>query len=129
MFAIDTNIIVRYLAGDHPEQSARARVVIETEEVFVANTVLLEAEWVLRRVYRFTARRIAKALREFGGLPHVTYENPDATATALDWVDSGLDFADALHLAHARGCDGFVTFDRKFAKAASKVSQVKVKSL
>ena len=48
MDAIDTNVIVRYLTGDHPRQSAKARSLIETRPVHVATTVLLETEWVLR---------------------------------------------------------------------------------
>ena len=41
MLAVDTNLIVRYLTGDHPGQSAKARAVIEGEDVFVSTTVLL----------------------------------------------------------------------------------------
>ena len=35
MLAVDTNLIVRYLAGDHPKQSPRARALIDGEPVFV----------------------------------------------------------------------------------------------
>ena len=40
MLAIDTNLIVRYLTGDHPRQSARARTLIDGEPVFVPITVV-----------------------------------------------------------------------------------------
>ena len=33
-----------------------------------------------------------------------------------------MDFADALHLAKAAGCNSFVTFDRKFARAANQLA-------
>jgi len=39
-------------------------------------------------------------------------------ATALDLVERGMDFADALHLGKAAHCDGMASFDRKFVKAA-----------
>ena len=58
MLAVDTNLIVRYLTGDHPAQSAKARAVIEGEDVFISTTVLLETEWVLRSVYSFDAARV-----------------------------------------------------------------------
>ena len=45
MLAIDTNLIVRYLTGDHPRQSAKAKALIDGNDVFVCTTVLLEAEW------------------------------------------------------------------------------------
>ena len=99
MLAIDSNLIVRYLTGDHPKQSMRARKLIDGEDVFVCTTVLLETEWVLRSVYDYAAVRLAKALRAFAGLPHVTLEDAGAAARALEWAEGGLDFADALHLA------------------------------
>ncbi len=49
MLAIDTNVIVRYLVADDREQARRARELIDGGRVFIATTVLLETEWVLRR--------------------------------------------------------------------------------
>ena len=63
MRAIDTNIVVRYLTVDHPQQAARARAIIEGGDVFVGTTVLLESEWVLRSVYSFSRSEVAVALR------------------------------------------------------------------
>lgn len=117
MRAIDTNIVVRYLIGDEPGQAARARAVIETANVFVSTTVLLECEWVLRSVYGFSRREVATALRAFAGLPGVTVENPALLAEALDRAESGMDFADALHLAAASNCEAMLTFDRRFIEA------------
>ena len=42
--AIDTNIVVRYMTGDEPEQVAKAKTVIDAGHVFVNVTVLLESE-------------------------------------------------------------------------------------
>ena len=128
MLGVDTNVIVRYLVGDHPRQSAKARELINTQDVFVSATVLLEAEWVLRSVYGYAKDQIAKALRAFGGLPHVSIEDPARAAQALDWMEAGLDFADALHLAKASHCDGFVSFDHGFARLANKLVAVKVRA-
>ena len=118
MLAIDTNLIVRYLTGDHGKQSARARALIDGEPVFVAITVALEVEWVLRSTYAYQAADVARALRAFAGLPTVTVEDGASVAAALDLAERGLDFADALHLARSGHCEGFVTFDRKLVKAA-----------
>ncbi len=118
MLAVDTNLIVRYLTGDHPGQSARARAVIDGEDVFVSTTVLLETEWVLRSVYSFDSTQVCAALRAFAGLPRVSLEDPALVATALDRTAQGLDFADALHLGRAEDRGDFVTFDRRLIKAA-----------
>ncbi len=121
MLAIDTNIVVRYLTNDHPRQSAKARAIIERDAVFVATTVLLETEWVLRSVYGLPPDHLAKTLTAFAGLPNVTLENPALAAKALAWAEQGVDLADALHLASAEGCEAFVTFDREFAKRANAI--------
>jgi predicted nucleic acid-binding protein len=129
MLAIDTNLIVRYLTADHPEQSRKARALIDSEDVFVCTTVLLETEWVLRGVYGLTRVQVARALIAFASLAHVTLEDAVLTAKALDWTVGGLDFADALHLAKAEGCDAMVSFDRRFARAAKKLSNIEVRTL
>ena len=118
MLAIDTNLIVRYLTGDHPHQSARARALIDGQPVFVAVTVILEVEWVLRSAYGDSTADVARAVRAFAGLPTVTVEDEAVVAVALDLAENGMDFADALHLGKSAHCEGLATFDRKFVKAA-----------
>lgn len=118
MLAIDTNLIVRYLTADHPKQSPRARKLIDGQPVFVAGTVILETEWVLRSTYGYRPAEVARALRAFAGLPTVTVEDGAVVAAALDLAEKGVDFADALHLGKSAHCEGFATFDRKFVKAA-----------
>jgi predicted nucleic-acid-binding protein len=121
MLSIDTNLVVRYLTGDHPEQSAAARSFIDSESVFVCTTVLLESEWVLRSAYGFTPPQLARAFRAFGGLPGVTVEDAPIAAQALNWMEQGLDFADALHVAKSRNCAGFVTFDQGLCRTAGTI--------
>ena len=128
MLAVDTNVIVRFLTRDDTEQFARASALIGDEEIYVCTTVLLETEWVLRRAYRFSRERIIAALAAFAGLPRVTLEDLAAAAKALDWTRRGMDFADALHLAKAEGCEALVTFDQRFAAVANALSEVKVRA-
>jgi predicted nucleic acid-binding protein len=126
MLAIDTSLIVRYLTGDHPTQSTQARALIDGGKVFVCTPVLLETEWVLRGAYGYATARVARALRAFAGLPHVTLEEAALASQALDSLEGGMDFADALHLANASGCEAFVTFDQRFARAAKRLGAIKV---
>ena len=118
MLAIDTNIVVRYLTNDHPQQSPRARALVDGEPVFVAVTVMLEVEWVLRSGYDYRPADVARAMRSFAGLPTVTVEDGAIVAKALDLAERGMDFADALHLGKASHCKGMASFDRKFVRAA-----------
>lgn len=118
MLAIDTNVVVRLLVDDHPDQSVRARELIERHQVLAPTTVILESEWVLRGAYGLAKADVLAALRAFAGLPNVTLQEPERVAAALKWADGGMDFADALHLAAAADCEVFVTFDQKMAKAS-----------
>lgn len=127
LVAIDTNVVVRYLTGDHPEQSARARELVDNRDVFVPVTVVLEAEWVLRSAYRFHSHDVVRALRAFGGLPTVTIS--EAVAEALDHAEKGMDFADALHLESAARAVKLLTFDRRFATAAGSIAPGRVEEL
>ena len=122
MRAVDTDVVVRYLTGDDPDQAASARAAIGTGDIFVSTTVLLESEWVLRSVYGFDARKVAAALRAFLGLPGVAVESPVLLAEALARTETGMDFADALHLGAAAHCETILTFDRKFIGSASGLS-------
>jgi predicted nucleic-acid-binding protein len=127
MWAIDTNVIVRFITRDDAGQSARARAMIEAHEVFVATTVLLEVEWVLRSVYGFDRETRLGALCAFVGLPQVKLEAGALVTEALEMMAKRMDFADALHLAMARGCDGFASFDRRLARAAAALGGMEVR--
>ncbi len=124
MLGVDTNVIVRYLTGDDPHQAAKARAVIGQQSVFVPRTVLLEVEWVLRGVYDMPPKGIIPALRAFAGLPGVMVEDAGLVAKAMDWAEAGMDFADALHLVAAGECEGFLTFDKRFARSGKRLSGV-----
>ena len=126
MRAVDTNVIVRYLTGDDPVQAAKARAIIGHEPVFVPRTVVLEVEWVLRGVYELLPGQVIAALRALAGLPGVSVEDAPMVARAMDWAEGGMDFADALHLAAAAGCGGFLTFDKRFVRSASRLGGVAV---
>ena len=124
MRAIDTNVVVRFLTADDPEQAAKVRELIGQAPVFVSRTVMLEAEWVLRGVYGMAPERVVRALRALAGLPGVSVEDPALVARAMDWAEAGMDFADALHLSAAKGCEGFVTFDKRLARVGSRLAGI-----
>lgn len=118
MLALDTNIVVRLLTEDEKAQAAQARRLVGSNTTFVSDTVILETEWVLRSLYRLAPAEIIAGLRRFLGLEGVALENSARIAAALDQAEAGLDFADALHLAHAAHCEAFVTFDKALVRAA-----------
>ena len=126
MKAVDTNVLVRVLTRDDPEQARAAAEVMRSGPVFIACTVLLETEWVLRHAYGFDRAEIGRALRALVDLTGVVVDGEAAVRSALAWHASGIDLADALHLARSADADELVTFDRRFAKRAEGVARVRL---
>ena len=57
-------------------------------------------------------------MRALTSLPKVRVEDPAAVSRALEWTSSGMDFADALHLASRSESANFVSFDEELVKRA-----------
>ncbi len=121
MVVIDTNVVIRLLTGDDQAQTERARNLLATRRVMLIETVALEVEWVLRSAFRYSAQEIVAALRAFIALPQVTVENAARLGMAVDLLDSGFDFADALHVAAVEPGNTFATFDAALVKRAKRV--------
>jgi predicted nucleic-acid-binding protein len=121
VISIDTNVLVRLVAADDAEQAARARALFAAEHVFVAKTVLLETEWVLRSRYDGDQATIHDAFTRLFGLSNVSIEDRDAVLRALALYADGVDFADALHLVSSVRSAEFVTFDVKLTKRAARL--------
>ncbi|MCL1962268.1 MAG: type II toxin-antitoxin system VapC family toxin [Desulfovibrionaceae bacterium] len=122
MLAVDTNVVVRFLAADDPVQHKRAVALFRQHTIWLSKTVLLETEWVLRSAFDFAAHEITQALGSLTRLPGVRCEDPHGIQSAIEALSAGLDFADALHLAAAsqQADEGFASFDARFVKRARK---------
>jgi predicted nucleic-acid-binding protein len=122
MIAVDTNVLARLLLNDDAAQYQRAKDLFKSRQIFTAPvTVMLELVWVLQ-AYDCTAERIAAGLTALLDLPNFKPAQTDALRQALQSYASGMDFADALHLALCADQAGFVTFDKAFAKRAAKLA-------
>lgn len=119
MIAIDTNVVVRLLVADDPDQTAQAAAILRDHRVLLLTSVLMETEWVLRSRYRVPRATILDGLRRLMGLDHVILDQPTIVARALDAFAAGLDLADALHLAASGAATEFATFDRALANGAA----------
>jgi len=122
MIALDTNVVVRVLTSDDPAQAARAAEVMESGPLWLAKSVLVEIEWVLRKGYGFDRPAVNRALVLLAGLENLTLEDAEAVRAALQGHAAGLDFADALHLSSSRGAERLVTFDAAFAREATSAA-------
>ncbi|MFZ4860125.1 MAG: type II toxin-antitoxin system VapC family toxin [Desulfuromonadaceae bacterium] len=122
MVSIDTNVAVRLLVNDDPEQTRRAAELFSGHKIFISKTVALETEWILRGVYKLDVKKVNFALTALLSLENVLVEDVSSLFTALDAHAKGMDFADALHLASSSSAESFATFDTAFRARAKKLS-------
>jgi predicted nucleic-acid-binding protein len=127
MTAIDTNVLLRVIIRDDKEQAERAVAFLEREErVFLAKTVLLEVEWVLRSTYKYARSEVLSALRAVLSIGNAEIEDAGAVAQAIEWYERGMDFADGLHIA-STGCQHkFASFDPALQRRAFRLKIAEV---
>lgn len=124
MIGLDTNIVVRYLVQDDPEQSAAASALIEelteTDPGYISLVTVVELYWVLRRAYKVSPSRCTELLEGILDSRELRVGHDDVVRAALSDAD-GLDFADAViaELGRTAGCEHTVTFDRRAACGAA----------
>ena len=123
MIALDTNVLVRFLTGDDPDQQADAAALLQglTPENpgFVAREVALELVWVLSCGYRLSRKRIAELLEELLETRGLVFEDAvDVAHAAAEYGRGGPGFADRMIVAAARraGALPLFTFDGDLAR-------------
>lgn len=128
MIGVDTNVLARYYIDDATDaeaarqREAAQRLIESGSAVPVSKTVLLELEWVMRGYYGFEPADISRVLTHLLALEHVEIEDRDAVQQAVESHAAGVDFADSLHHASYRRCEGMATFDdRRFAHRARRL--------
>ncbi len=81
VIGLDTNVLVRYIAQDDPDQSARATALIESLDEdnrgFVSTVALVELHWVLRRAYKVTRTNAAAIVQKLLESQELTIQEPD----------------------------------------------------
>ena len=126
MKALDTNVLARFFVEDADDAEAAkqrpAAIAALSQSAYVSATVLLEFEWVLRGFYALKRRDIVKVMRALAGIQHVAIEDRSAVLAAVDAFESGLDFADALHITRSARGAAFATFDRRLARSARRLA-------
>ena len=130
MIALDTHVLVRYLAQDDAQQSALATRLIEqevseTSPAFISLVVLVETCLVMQRLYKASKREICELVRDLLDSRQLQIDQRATVNQALAAIEAepSIDFPDVLILASARaaGCDRIVTFDRGAQRAGMEL--------
>lgn len=123
---LDTNILVRYLMNDDPEQADKVEALFdsyENETYFKINDVVVaELDWVLTHVYKYTRKDFIKTINLLFETQNIIFTYPVLIKRACQlYQNSSADFSDCyLGLINDdSGCQTTYTFDKQAAKLSS----------
>ncbi len=108
---VDTNIIVRYLVGDHEKHSKAATKLFEACDrgdltLVILSAVVAECVFVLESFYEKPRRDIAQVLSDLVASPGMELAELAVHQDALErYGNSKLHFVDCLIAAHAAAGD------------------------
>jgi len=111
----DTNVLLRVVVHDDPEQADAARTLLQRATVVaIPIPVLCEFAWVLKRTYARGANDVAAAIEAVTEIDVVVTDLP-AVEAGLSSLRAGGDFADGViaHQGEALGGTVFASFDRR----------------
>lgn len=119
---LDSNIFLRHLLQDIPDQSSAASELIakvETGEIQAHTfiTAITEVVFTLERTYRVRKPDVADNIRALLQLPGLRLPLKRDINRACDlYVDRNVSFADALHAVQLErlGIDAVASYDRDF---------------
>ncbi len=114
---LDTNVLVRHLTGDPPEQARRASAFLAGgHELILLDTIVAELVYVLDGYYGLPRREIATAVRSLLALPSVLTPDLGLLLRVVELFETlRLDFADAYLAAAGElwGIGRVASFDRR----------------
>ena len=124
MIGLDTNVLVRYIVEDDPEQASLATRLIDEKSsaqkpAFISLMVLCELVWVLARAYDCDRAQIREVLKNILLTENFMIEHHDIAWKALhDYEEGNADYPDCLisRLNQSYDCKTTWTFDKKASK-------------
>ena len=129
MIFLDTNVIIRFILADDPQNSPKARNIINKiargeTKVFLPAVIIAETVCVLLKVYKLKREKIREKLLPLMRLPGITTENKNIYSWVFDiFQNKSVDFEDAYQVAlmKKKKVKEIYSFDRDF----DKFSQIK----
>lgn len=113
---VDSNILVRHLTGDPPDQARRATEFLRSGETLVlVDLVVAEVVYVLESVYELERVRVAELVRAVVGFPAVVVADEGLLLRTLEIYEQyRIHFAESYLAASAElsGVGVVASFDR-----------------
>jgi predicted nucleic acid-binding protein len=113
---VDSNVLVRHLTGDPPDQAKRATALLrDAEELILVDLVVAEVVYVLGSVYVVERERVAELVRAIVGFPPVVVPDRLLLLRSLEiYEQHRIHFAESYLAActEATGVGVVASFDR-----------------
>jgi predicted nucleic acid-binding protein len=120
---VDSNVLIRHLTGDPPDQAARATgFLAAAEELLLADLVVAEVVYVLESFYDLPRAEVAELVRAIIAFPAIVALDPAMLLRALEVYETArLDFAEAYLVAQAErsGVGVVASFDQAIDRVAT----------
>ena len=126
MVGIDTNVLIRFIMSDDPEQTRVATRFIESltfeNPGFITLVTIAEIYWVLDHTFKKSREDIYSAIFTLLTSQEILIEDAFLVDAALQsYGQTNADFDDCLigECSRAKGCASIMTFDKRAARAIS----------
>ena len=129
VYLIDTNVILRYLLGDHPKFSPKAESFMGdisegTKKPEIFDVVIVECIYVMEKYYQIPKNEISTMLSgilNFSGI--VNPDRSELLEALLKYNSTNIDIVDCILAAHSSPEKVVVSFDKdmKKLKAVSEI--------
>jgi predicted nucleic acid-binding protein len=120
---VDSNILVRHLTGDPPDQARRATAFLSSaEDLVLVDLVVAELVYVLESVYEVDRERVAELLWAVIGFPAIVVADEALLFRALELYEQyRIRFAESYLAACAElsGVGAVVSFDRAIDRVST----------
>jgi predicted nucleic acid-binding protein len=120
---LDTNVLVRRLTGDPPDQARRATSFLaQADELLLTDLIAAELVSVLESFYEVERARVAELVRSVIAFPAVVVLDAPLLLRTLELYEvDRLDFAEAYLVACAEvsGVEAIASFDRSIDRVAT----------
>lgn len=115
MTIVDTNIILRYLLQDNEELSSKAIDIIDNNEIFIPTEIIVEASYVLNKLYNVEKIKIYEAIKLLLNMEGIAFQNKETIELAFKtYSEKNLDIVDCMLFAYNKKEKFDIkTFDKK----------------
>ena len=120
---VDTNVLIRHLTGDPPDQARRATAFLaDADELLLPDLIVAEVVYVLESFYEVPADEVARLARSVIAYPPTRTLDPALLLRALEVYETHrIDFAEAYLVASAEasGIPDIISFDRSIDRVTT----------